>query len=425
MENKDWKKKLQEFEPEVDAKFWGNIAPQLPARSAFNWKIAASLLLLFCLGGITYYLSDLKEEGTSSKLVERVYSAEKQEDKNANSHNEKSGLPTPKRPIVEKAAEQSVAKKASKSGNELKSADQKIMTTSPIKIKTEVENKVTSWQEPKVEELTENQTPMRVSSETKALNYLMPFGFDQFLVAAAERKAPEGVIIPYIDSRDERVKDKPKKKKTDWSYYFQTQLFSSYHKIAPNLLDDKLITQIDNPSLSWDRVGYKLSAGINRQINPKWRVYAGLSSMYQSQTIHYTYVALNNEDVEVNTTHVTGEILIKPEKELLNESVFVENFSLGLQLGTAYKVVNRGRFYQEADIHVEQHFQLGDKAIYGNYQTYLNLAYNNMYQINDHFLLKVSPVISYTLKAYAQESNNSFDLKAYSVGLDFGLYFKF
>ncbi|GAA5043794.1 hypothetical protein GCM10011506_47100 [Marivirga lumbricoides] len=409
MKNKDWKNKISNHAPEVNDNFWDDIEQRLPKKRTNRVVVPLILLGLLLLSVLTFIVY------TESSVTKNKSSSVAMQSPNS----EDSTIKDDQKGLLQSIKDQKAAKKIA-----LNLEDTTTKFDHTKYVAKEEKNRI----ERNTSENSKNESlNTYLSSDNRGTSFSdikkpIEFTFDQL-----KSRGIAEVTLPLIDitpvpviivktSEEDKKADRDKAIKL----YFNTSLFSAYHKINPNLLDDKVIKYIDNPAFSWDRLGYKLSGGINKKVSDRLYIYLGISYLYQSQRITYGYENTQNTSITVESPQ-ENTLQIRPNKVIAEEVLDVKNQSAGLHVGLAYKLVQRVHYSQAIDLQLDLQHQMGDKSFYGAQQYYVNLAYNNLYQLNSWLSFKVSPVISYTINEFAGQSNRSISLKPYSLGIDFGL----
>jgi len=396
MENKDWKNRVANYEAEADASLWNNVSSNLPNGSN-NWRYGILLILLLIgLGsGFYYYRSS-----------------------QANTLPETEVQDTSKQLAVEKNSNDKI-----KPVQELNKTQQGQPTQNPVK-KANIDQ-------------NNNQVPLSYSSHKAFENSNKPEQHtgSKAIYSTDWNNISGKLISPLNDSIYFRrevnrvsipvVSEKPivKDKKKYLNTYFSLQGFSSYHKINPNLFDDNVIEYVESEALSWDRLGFRTSAGFEKNLRERWKIYAGMSLVRQSQKI--TIGFYNAESNTINIDQSENELNLTSNTQIREETIRITNFSTGIQIGAKYKVLEREPLSQWVDLQLEGHYQFGDREFYGNQMYYLNMSYINYVRVSSKLQFRIAPVISYTFNNYDGSNDQLFNLKPYSLGIDIGFVFTF
>lgn len=420
MKNKDWKNKIRDHAPEVNQNFWPEIEQHLPLKKRSRVVLPLLLLALLFISIITAILyngsNDSNKATMAIQKVEQKSIKLKQESNQISKQKTKNALKQQAKVAPNEVLEIETFKSDDKRREVMNSQENpELIEAKNIAFEKNYKPQTSKSTNTAIA-FNSNKAPFAESNSSIQLTLykLHKIGIGASSLPMLRRK-PESV--PF-DKIPEMAKKSDKERAIN--LYFNTSLFSAYHKINPNLLDDKVIKYIDNPAFSWDRLGVKLSAGISKDLSEKLNIYLGISYLQQAQTIKYGYEITSNTSLMIDALQ-QNTIQITPNKEIQEEVIQVKNQSIGFHTGLAYTLVQRANYSQAIDIQVDWQHQMGDKAFFGPDQFYINLAYNNLYQLNQWLSFKVSPVISYTVNEFAGQSDNSLSLKPYSLGLDFGL----
>ncbi|GAB3337719.1 hypothetical protein GCM10027429_22510 [Marivirga atlantica] len=402
MENKDWKNRVANYEANADASLWTSIGAKLPNGSG-NWKYGVLLLLLFLGAGSTYYFNSNNSDDL--KTTTEIQSLSNELNNRVNSTSQ-----------LQVAVKDNIEFDQANSNISIASAEDNMSeNASHSKKKT-----FSSFYNSKFINSTEYAKEAIGSSfkDEPVWNTLVGRQFIPLQDSIYFNKRINTVALPKL------IKEPiVKPKKQFYNAYFSFQGFSSYHKINPNLMDDHVIEYVQSDALSWDRVGFRTSFGFEKSLKDRWKLYAGLSLVRQSQKIKVGYY--NAQSDSINVTQSDNGLTLATYKETIIESFKITNFSTGLQLGVKYKVLERRPLSQWIDFQLEGHYQLGDKQFYGNQMYYFNMSYNNYFRMNTKLQFRIAPVISYTFNNYNGNGEQLFSLKPYSLGIDIGLVFTF
>ncbi len=450
VENKSWKKRASNYSPEVGDEAWEGIAKNLGSgrgKGVFVVRVAAAIILLLgvILTTVFYKVendqqpSNVTHDGYNNKNVTEQAKAHRQNDSEGSSNgatNDGEVTSNLKEDYNDDLSETDTEKitlsvKSSKEERNTPDKADDPELKNPRKMRNNSgANKERNPPEPSVQNVIYSVNQNLVKQESNSVANLSNSNLfidkrshlgPDLLWYEFQLPSVTSVIhtLPTSDFNEEEKKNRNRSNKL----YFDMQAFSSYHRVDPNQEDETLVNYISSDALSFDRIGFRASVGLERALSEKFTYYGGLSMLHQSQTLVYGFTAASTDSLSFNQQADALEII--PVKRQQEASIAITNFSAGMQLGAYYQVVDRGRLKQYFNLETAAHFQLGDRELYGNYQLYVNLAYNTHFAISSKWIFKISPIISYSVLNFAASESQVFELKPYGIGLDVGVKYRF
>ncbi|MEO1052525.1 MAG: hypothetical protein AAFX87_17970 [Bacteroidota bacterium] len=256
-------------------------------------------------------------------------------------------------------------------------------------------------------------------------------------LAAMDGKAPlaSSGLLAEVDMRKVELPQptqpgiKPEKEKKDLQAQFFTDFmaFATYNRVKPNQEDDIFIRELNTNTFSGQRLGYKLSGGIELPHSKRFTTYYGLSFLHYTQFVQYAYY-----DAVPDSFNIVVE-----DNQVILEPVLTEQFgevrqginSLGLQIGAKYRLYG-SKLRRFIDVNTELHRVLNYNNIEGNgqdfitnNQVFINAAYRMEYDLNRNLIFKLQPSLGFSLLE-RQADTSPLSVRPFNLGLDFGIIFK-
>lgn len=422
--DKNWKERLADFGTDVPENQWEMIEGKLPSsRKTSYYRWAAILLVLLLASGTSYYLGQQSVYKTLEQHSERIEIITPSNISSIDSSKE--SVPSKTNPLAERNTIEQFSDISDKQANSnQRNIDYKNETLKKDFAKDrKQESEHTADNQTINNKKVKNEGYPREAPSSKSKK-----GGESILLALEPRQAVIENIdfdLPTVTGTDktENPIEKKREKNKSLTLYSNFQLFSSYNQIRPNLEDDLIIKDITSNALSIDRIGFKASLGMEKQLTPKIKIFGGISSLLQNQTLKYSYSTVIPDSVTVQRNE--NSISTMPVRESKEGAQYLHNFSIGMQIGAHYLLVDRNRLKQFFTLEIEPHAQLGDQTYFGKYQVYTNMAYTTKFWLNSAWAFKIAPTISYSMVSHQQANMNSFEVKPFSLGIDIGLSFHF
>lgn len=219
---------------------------------------------------------------------------------------------------------------------------------------------------------------------------------------------------------------KPEDKPSMFKFYFYTMPTINYYRVEANEKDNIMISGIEKvPTLSTDRLGFRVESGVNYDISNRWSLFTGILYFYRKQTINYSVRSVN----EVRTEVMNETAFLIPEySEAIEEHESVLR-SLGFQIGALYDF-SSDKFVQNIGTGIEFHYNLNkpvdsknqfeDPANY----VFYNVFYRLEYPRESQFKFLFQPTFNYSLNI-SKNLDAPFYVKPYGIGLNFGFTYQF
>ncbi len=227
------------------------------------------------------------------------------------------------------------------------------------------------------------------------------------------------VASPILPTKDSSIADEVvppfKKPRSRYQIYFSATPSLSFQRMFPAANDEVIVQGFEPRSpLSIKRFGISIDAGLQREINKIFGVYAGLSFYHQKQELTYNYY---NKDATVERVgdSWTFDITRKQQSKTFNYNMTNLGVSAGMQVTFKGEKLKHKFGAGLAYTH-----SLNSSNSYLAYQ----LSYRNELKINDRFSWFIEPVFTY---AFISKENlaEPFKLKPYRAGIGSGLLYRF
>ncbi len=207
------------------------------------------------------------------------------------------------------------------------------------------------------------------------------------------------------------------------SFYSSFMTYLIYSRVTPNKSDDVILDNFSSQSaLSFSRLGWRGSLGVEYPVNDRITIYGG--------------AAVNQYDLMLSFEKrpVTPEAFIIEGNNLVTTSFSSESVNheekyigLGSITGLNYYVKRGKNLNHLIDISLEFQARInsseGVQAIRNN-QLITNLGYRMEYKCSDQLKFKIHPNLGYSLINPTAEGN-LFSISPFSLGVDFGLMYRY
>ncbi|HHP7241760.1 MAG TPA: hypothetical protein ACFCUD_08800 [Cyclobacteriaceae bacterium] len=207
------------------------------------------------------------------------------------------------------------------------------------------------------------------------------------------------------------------------SFYSSFMTYLIYSRVTPNKSDDVILDNFSSQSaLSFSRLGWRGSLGVEYPVNDRITIYGG--------------AAVNQYDLMLSFEKrpVTPEAFIIEESNLVTTSFSSESVNheekyigLGSITGLNYYVKRGKNLNHLIDISLEFQARInsseGIQTIRNN-QFITNFGYRMEYKCSDQLKFKIQPNLGYSL-FNATAEGNLFSVSPFSLGVDFGLMYRY